>query len=287
MPACRSPSTRACWRKPTAGCWYSAPTRRTRRRAARGAPGLVCLGLDASLPGAIDTAADARARPATDPQVAVHEDDVILTLFTSGTTGVLKAARHTQRSYAAICRNVLLNLLPATPDDVMLHAASLIHASGVFVLPFWLRGGKTVVLPGFEPVAFRRRWSASASPPSTRCRPCCRCCWMRRPSRPPGRCAALRHLWRFADAARGDRARHGSLGPAPLLAVLRPDRGAAVLAVLRPEDHRGERLGACGRRAGGGAAHGRRGRPSGAAGRAGRDRRARPRAWPATTTRPS
>ena len=49
---------------------------------------------------------------------------------------------------------MLLNLLPATPDDVMLHAASLIHASGVFVLPFWLRGGKTVVLPGFEPAAF-------------------------------------------------------------------------------------------------------------------------------------
>ena len=32
----------------------------------------------------------------------------------------------------------------------MLHAASLIHASGVFVLPFWLRGGKTVILPGFD-----------------------------------------------------------------------------------------------------------------------------------------
>jgi acyl-CoA synthetase (AMP-forming)/AMP-acid ligase II len=38
----------------------------------------------------------------------------------------------------------------------MLHAASLIHASGVFVLPFWLRGGRTVILPGFEPGQFLR-----------------------------------------------------------------------------------------------------------------------------------
>lgn len=214
-------------------------------RAAR--PGLVCLGLDASLPGAIDLAADARARPATDPQVAVHEDDVILTLFTSGTTGVLKAARHTQRSYAAICRNVLLNLLPATPDDVMLHAASLIHASGVFVLPFWLRGGKTVVLPGFEPVAFlaaleRERVTAINLVPTM--------------------------LQMLLDApalasTRVDALRYVIYGASPMpRAVI--ERAMAVwgrhrfwqyygqtevplcLAVLRPEDHQGEHLGACG-----------------------------------------
>lgn len=36
----------------------------------------------------------------------------------------------------------------------MLHAASLIHASGVFVLPFWLRGGRTVIVSSFEPGRF-------------------------------------------------------------------------------------------------------------------------------------
>ncbi|MGB6055782.1 MAG: AMP-binding protein, partial [Burkholderiaceae bacterium] len=98
--------------------------------------------------------ADAGAQPAEWPAIEVRPDDVVLTLYTSGTTGTLKAAQHTQASYAAICRNVLLNLLPATADDAMLHAASLIHASGVFVLPFWLRGGRTVILPGFEPGRF-------------------------------------------------------------------------------------------------------------------------------------
>ncbi|NMM82776.1 long-chain fatty acid--CoA ligase [Rhodococcus sp. SRB_17] len=105
--------------------------------------------------GGMDSLLDqARTMPATIPDVEVEAEDVILTLFTSGTTGTLKAAQHTQSSYAGICRNVLLNLVPVTPDDTMLHAASLIHASGVFVLPFWLRGGKTVILPGFDPSTF-------------------------------------------------------------------------------------------------------------------------------------
>ena len=124
------------------------------------APDLVCMGVGAALDGAADLLAQAAALPAEAPDFVPSHDDVVLTLFTSGTTGTLKAAQHTQASYAAICRNVLLNLLPATPDDAMLHAASLIHASGVFVLPFWLRGGRTVILPGFEPGLFLRTLQA-------------------------------------------------------------------------------------------------------------------------------
>lgn len=117
-------------------------------------PGLICLGLGAESTEGIDLLTQARQQPEQAPEIEVRPDDVVLTLFTSGTTGTLKAAQHTQASYAAICRNVLLNLLPATKNDTMLHAASLIHASGVFVLPFWLRGGRTVILPGFEPRLF-------------------------------------------------------------------------------------------------------------------------------------
>lgn len=119
-------------------------------------PALRCLGLGASLPGGSDLLVDADRAPKTPLAHQASADDVVLTLFTSGTTGTLKAAQHTQSSYAAICRNVLLNLLSPERDDAMLHAASLIHASGVFVLPFWLRGARTVILPGFEPGAFLR-----------------------------------------------------------------------------------------------------------------------------------
>ena len=123
-------------------------------------PELACLGLDAAVAGGRDLIAEAQRQPATWPELEVRPDDVVLTLYTSGTTGTLKAAQHTQRSYAAICRNVLLNLLPATHEDAMLHAASLIHASGVFVLPFWLRGGRTVILPAFDPTRFLRTIAA-------------------------------------------------------------------------------------------------------------------------------
>ena len=115
---------------------------------------LRCMALGVESQDALDLYELASKQPGEGPEIEVGPDDIVLTLFTSGTTGTLKAAQHTQASYAAVCRNVLLNLLPATADDAMLHAASMIHASGVFVLPFWLRGGRTVILSGFEPKQF-------------------------------------------------------------------------------------------------------------------------------------
>jgi acyl-CoA synthetase (AMP-forming)/AMP-acid ligase II len=90
----------------------------------------------------------------TDPLLSTPPDDIVLALFTSGTTGTLKAAQHTQASYAAVCTNILANLVSPRMGDAMIHAASLIHASGTFVLPFWLRGGRSVVLKGFDPNSY-------------------------------------------------------------------------------------------------------------------------------------
>lgn len=109
-------------------------------------PGLRALALDELL-----VAADG---PVAEPDVALAADDPTLLLYTSGTTGRLKAVVHTQGTYGAICTNILANLLDPQPDSVMLHAASLIHASGTFVLPYWVRGGASAILPGFEPAAF-------------------------------------------------------------------------------------------------------------------------------------
>jgi acyl-CoA synthetase (AMP-forming)/AMP-acid ligase II len=211
-------------------------------------PQLRCYGLGASVAGGEDLLALAANQPAEAPQIAVQPGDIVLTLYTSGTTGVLKAAQHTQASYAGICRNILLNLLPVEPEDSMLHAASLIHASGTFVLPFWLRGGKTVILPGFVPGPFleaieKYRATAVNVVPTM-----------------------LQMLLEHPDIDRRDfsslkRIIYGA-SPMPRAVI---DRAIArfgqqrfwqyygqteaplCLAVLRPEDHHGDLLGACGR----------------------------------------
>lgn len=116
--------------------------------------GLAVFSLGPNTAGWIDLLDAAGQAAANDPQLPARPDDVILALYTSGTTGTLKAAQHTQASYAAVVRNILANLINPGPGDVMLHAAPLIHASGTFVLPFWLRGGSAAVLGGFDPPAF-------------------------------------------------------------------------------------------------------------------------------------
>jgi len=116
-------------------------------------PGLTMLGLGSTRCGP-DLLVEAASAPASDPRTPAEPDDIILTLFTSGTTGRLKAAEHTQASYAAVSNNTSINLPEIQPDDVMLHAASLFHASGCFVLPYWIRGAASAVLARFEPAEF-------------------------------------------------------------------------------------------------------------------------------------
>lgn len=97
--------------------------------------------------------------------LAPQPDDIVLALYTSGTSGRLKAALHSQASFAAIVLNILGNLVDPRAGDTLLHAASLIHASGTLVLPFWLRGGTAVILPGFVPadyLAAIERWRPTA-----------------------------------------------------------------------------------------------------------------------------
>jgi fatty-acyl-CoA synthase len=101
----------------------------------------------------------------SDPRLEHAPDDVILRLFTSGTTGGLKAVEHSHATYSAVVHNILSNLIDPKPGESMLHAASMIHASGTFVLPYWIRGGTAAMLPGFSPgeyLAAIERWRPTA-----------------------------------------------------------------------------------------------------------------------------
>ncbi|WP_315838572.1 class I adenylate-forming enzyme family protein [Bradyrhizobium prioriisuperbiae] len=132
------------------------------RELAQLLPGLKIRSLGAGGDG--DIAEIAQTQPDTLPDRTPEPDDVVIAIYTSGTTGKLKAVLHTQASWAAMSENVLSNM-EIKPGDIMLHAASLIHASGCFVLPYWIRGGTAAVLPGFMPNAYIEaveRWKPTA-----------------------------------------------------------------------------------------------------------------------------
>ena len=209
---------------------------------------LETYGLGSAPAGGQDLLALASAERCDAPHVGVQPDDVVITLFTSGTTGTLKAAQLTQASYAAVCRNILLNLPSVEPDDAMLHAASLIHASGVFVLPYWLRGARTVVLPGFEPQRYLERIE-QAGITAINLVPTMLQMLLEHPDFAPERLASLRHVIYGASPM-----------PQPVIeraiALLGQERFwqyygqtecPLAIAVLRPEDHVAPLLGACGR----------------------------------------
>lgn len=210
-------------------------------------PGLTTFGLGVALPHGIDLAALAVRQDPLAPDVPAAHDDVVLTLYTSGTTGVLKAARHTQASYAAICRNVLLNLFPIRPDDRMLHAASLIHASGTFVLPFWLRGACSIVLPGFVPEPYlaaieeQRATAINLVPTMLQM-------LLDSPALARTDWSSLRHIIYGASPMPRPLIERAidTFGQSRFWQYYGQTEAPLCIAVLRPEHHDAERLGACG-----------------------------------------
>jgi len=127
-------------------------------------PGLALMSLGPS-PLAPDLLTLAEEQDDGPVERTAEADDIVLALYTSGTTGTLKAAAHTQRSWAAMVTNILTNLVQPRPGEMMLHAASLIHASGTLVIPYWVRGGIAGVLPGFDATTYCdavEQWRPSA-----------------------------------------------------------------------------------------------------------------------------
>ncbi|MEB2317371.1 MAG: AMP-binding protein [Pseudomonadota bacterium] len=209
-------------------------------------PGLRCLGLGVDA-GDGDLLAIAAGMPADEPDTPARPEDVVLTLFTSGTTGSLKAARHTQASYAGVCRNLMLNLMDIRRDDAMLHAASLIHASGTFVVPFWLRGARTVILPGFEPAGFLAA-IASERITAVNMVPTMLQMLVEHPDFRSTDVSSLRQVIYGASPMPRqviERAMQ-AWGQHRFWQYFGQTEAPLCLTVLRPEDHAGERLASCG-----------------------------------------
>jgi 2-aminobenzoate-CoA ligase len=109
--------------------------------AARQAPlpgGIVPLNAPQT-PGSLEHAA--RSQPAsTAPPCDTAADDIALLAFTSGTTGVPKAAAHSHRDVMAACESWPRHCLKATPDDIVLGSPPLAFTfglGGLLLFPLW------------------------------------------------------------------------------------------------------------------------------------------------------
>ncbi|MGO4328108.1 class I adenylate-forming enzyme family protein [Cupriavidus sp. 2TAF22] len=79
-----------------------------------------------------------------------NPDQTMLLQPTGGTTGPSKGAEHTHRSYEIALINVYESLQLERASRV-LAVAPLTHAAAIVTLAGAIRGGRTVVLPGFDP----------------------------------------------------------------------------------------------------------------------------------------
>jgi acyl-CoA synthetase (AMP-forming)/AMP-acid ligase II len=95
------------------------------------------------------------AQDDTDPGVPVRDDDVYQLAATSGTTGVAKAVALTHRNAWAAINNWLAEI-PVHEEGTNLQNIPLFFNPGgpAGLHPVLVKGGRTVLFPGFDPGAF-------------------------------------------------------------------------------------------------------------------------------------
>ena len=101
----------------------------------------------------ICTGTDAYERLVGSDPGAIHAsqpEDLAWLFYTSGTTGRPKGAMLSHRALLAASLTYLSDVDFLGPDDIKLHMAPLSHGTGLYALPFFLKGAQHIVLPGFD-----------------------------------------------------------------------------------------------------------------------------------------
>lgn len=106
------------------------------------------------------------------PVIGGREEDVAWLFFTSGTTGRAKGVMITHANMVSMALNFFADVQDVAPGDALIHVAPLSHGSGLYSIPYWIKGG-VQVLPAsggfdepelFSLLATHARASLFASP---------------------------------------------------------------------------------------------------------------------------
>jgi len=91
----------------------------------------ICVGQGSS--GDLEYEGVLDSQPETPPEPAIEPDDLAWIFYTSGTTGHPKGAMLMHRNLITMAEQFLLNINPAGPEDVLLHAGPITHGSGLSI----------------------------------------------------------------------------------------------------------------------------------------------------------
>jgi acyl-CoA synthetase (AMP-forming)/AMP-acid ligase II len=89
--------------------------------------------------------------PAIQPPADPDPEDLFCLFYTSGTTGRPKGVMLSHRAQMAVAVSLLLEFGPVRPGEKALLTQPLSHGGGFFLLPWFMSGATSIVMPRFEP----------------------------------------------------------------------------------------------------------------------------------------